>query len=37
MGKVLPKLRRKHPNYPREKLPFAAIDAMEAEVRGKGV
>jgi hypothetical protein len=33
---ALPKLRRKHPSYPREKLLFAAIDAMEAEVRGKG-
>jgi hypothetical protein len=30
---VLPKLRRKHPNYPREKLLFAAIEVMEAEVR----
>ena len=30
---VLPKLRRKQPNAPREKLLFAAIEVMEAAVR----
>ena len=30
---VLPKVRRKHPNYAREKALFAAIEIMEAEVR----
>jgi hypothetical protein len=33
MTKVLPKVRPQHPNYPREKLLFAAIEVMEAEVR----
>ena len=30
---VLPKVRRQHPNYTREKALFAAIEVMEAEVR----
>jgi hypothetical protein len=29
----LPKLRRKHPNTPREKLLFDAIEVMESEMR----
>ena len=31
--KFLPKLRRKHPNYSRQKLLFAAIEVMEAQLR----
>ena len=33
---VLPKVRRKYPSYPRERLLLVAIEAMEAEVR-KGI
>jgi len=31
--KFLPKLRRKHPNYSRQKLLCAAIEVMEAQLR----
>ena len=33
---VLPKVRAKHPNWPREKLLVASIEIMESEVRKGG-
>jgi hypothetical protein len=33
---VMPKLRRRHPTYSRDKLLFAAIEVMERQVRQAG-